>query len=365
MCVIIYAPKGKKISKNELKEAYDYNDDGCGMAWIEGGKVHYSKGYTNFEVFYNCMETKITNTTIDRVFHFRITSRGTTNCYQTHPFLASDDKKDMELLDYTGTTPVLFMNGTITKQKLYNGLNDTASYIIDNLSDNKINLSSKSTIKKIDKETGSKWAIVETSGVTLVGTFEEEDGLYFSNTYHKWSYWTNYSYNKSTKSYTKTVKDYYGEDYFDESEWYADIIESSFGYDALSIYYDALYYDMLEPAEALKVVVNYVKDEFDNEYNLSENFDDYEVNYDKCTFEECTYDDYEVASLFSEYEDYRDYLYAEEELDDDEDFEYPESLSDLFPRRETDVGNDSALKDWIDCTILSLKELCGLTDKND
>ena len=213
MCVIIYAPKGKKISKNELKEAYDYNDDGCGMAWIEGGKVHYSKGYTNFEVFYNCMETKITNTTIDRVFHFRITSRGTTNCYQTHPFLASDDKKDMELLDYTGTTPVLFMNGTITKQKLYNGLNDTASYIIDNLSDNKINLSSKSTIKKIDKETGSKWAIVETSGVTLVGTFEEEDGLYFSNTYHRWSYWTNYSYNKSTKSYTKTVKDYYNDMY--------------------------------------------------------------------------------------------------------------------------------------------------------
>ena len=39
MCVIIYLPKNTKISKDELRDAFDYNDDGAGIAWIKDGEV--------------------------------------------------------------------------------------------------------------------------------------------------------------------------------------------------------------------------------------------------------------------------------------------------------------------------------------
>lgn len=184
MCVIIYLPINTKINKQDLKDAFNYNDDGAGIAWIKDGKVHYTKGYTKFDDFCKANMDIINDDSIERVIHFRITSRGTTNPFQTHPFMLSDNTDDMKKLDYTGTNPVLFMNGTILQQKLIEGLNDTASFIVDTLYNSSLRFDNKNDLKFIDNYTGAKWAIVETTGVTLIGDFDVVDGVYYSNLYH-------------------------------------------------------------------------------------------------------------------------------------------------------------------------------------
>lgn len=341
MCVIVYVPVGKKISKNELMDCFDYNSDGCGMAWIKDNKVNYTKGYTNFEVFYDCMKDTINNDNIDRVFHFRITSRGTTNVYQTHPFMLSDKKDDMDKLDYCGETPVLFMNGTITTQKVIKGLNDTASFIIDELSNGTYDFNNKKDLNRIDKLTGAKWAIVQTTGVELVGNFDEEDGIFFSNLYHRWYNYNNYytSYSKSSKSNKFEI---------DNADWYGEWLDREYGADVANVYYDSMWFDDTTPTQALGIALEYYQ--LRNDDKVDE-FDDYNFYYD-----DCFYYDYTFNDLIDEFDCEIDGGYE------------PKTLADYFPEKSKDIqlldecATNKSFRDKISSSIISVKKLCGLVD---
>ena len=184
MCVIIYAPIGVEFDYNDLRDAFDFNPDGAGLGWVKDGLVSYSKGYVSYKDFVNHMSDIIDDTSMDRVIHFRITSRGKTSKRQCHPFLLSDDARESGLLDYMGKRTIMFMNGTITDQKLITGLNDTASFIIDTLYDSNLKYDNDADLNIISRLTGAKWAIMTTEGVSLVGDFTLSEGRYYSNTYH-------------------------------------------------------------------------------------------------------------------------------------------------------------------------------------
>lgn len=331
-CVIIYLKKGVKISKDELKDAFDYNDDGGGIAWVKNEKVYYSKGYKTFKEFYNENVNIIDDDSIERVIHFRITSRGETSAAQCHPFLLSDNKDDMALLNYEGKTTVLFMNGTIFNQKLISGLNDTASYIINNLYDNGYDF------KMIDKDTGAKWAIVESTGVSLFGDFEEDNGVYYSNLYHRWNYWSNLGNNYSNDS---LFYDCYGfDDIYDKDddkdgwgneEFYGDWLEEEYSEDAAWVYFDSLYYDGLTPNQALNIALEYIL-----EHGLAESDKSFEYT-------------------ISGDDVFEKHYTVEELLEDEDDLELLElsnisSLADLFPPKEdkcVDVCDESFKKDYL------------------
>lgn len=278
-CVIIYLKKGVKISKDELKDAFNSNPDGAGIAYIKNEKVHYSKGYKTFKEFYNKNLNIIDDDSIERVIHFRITSRGETLPEQCHPFLLSDNKEDMALLNYEGKTTVLFMNGTIFNQKLISGLNDTASYIIENLYDN------GHDFKMISKDTGAKWAIVESTGVSLFGDFEEDDGVYYSNLYHRHDYWSNLANSYSNDSlfydcydFDDINNDYDDKDGWENEEFYGDWLEEEYGEDASWVYFDSVYYDGLTPNQALNIALEYILEnglaESDKSFEYTINNDD-------------------------------------------------------------------------------------------
>ena len=52
MCIIIAKDKiGRLPKEEELKQAFDYNDDGAGFMYVENGKVVIDKGYMTYDSF--------------------------------------------------------------------------------------------------------------------------------------------------------------------------------------------------------------------------------------------------------------------------------------------------------------------------
>ena len=325
MCVIIYAPIGTKFDMKDLRDAFDYNDDGAGIAWLQNGLVSYSKGYTTFDDFTKNMKSIIDDTSMDRVIHFRITSRGKTSKTQCHPFLLSDDSKDAGILDYCGDRTVLFMNGTIMNQKLITGLNDTASFIIDTLYDSSLKFNNDADLNIIDELTGAKWAIMSTDGVSLVGDFTLVNGLYYSNTYHMWSKWVyndDFTYDncesygkKSKKSRKDTLRDSYIEDY------YYDL----YGYDGFDYgaEYEDYYGDSTDVSSEDEGIYFYHDNEEKIYYTLGDLIDGESTN---------------VVE------------------NDDTELYNKEALKSLFV---TDEGKQMKIKNWFDGTLSSIKQLYG------
>jgi len=87
MCIAIYKPEGKVLSKETLKECYDNNPDGAGFMYAQHKKLHIEKGFFSFDSFYQAYKKHETK---QAVIHFRIKTHGkidTTNC---HPFAVNN-----------------------------------------------------------------------------------------------------------------------------------------------------------------------------------------------------------------------------------------------------------------------------------
>lgn len=178
MCIIIYSKKGTKIEENELKEAWETNPDGGGYAILKGNRIYYRKGFMNYHEFLNSFR-KYNNKNYEKIVHFRITSKGSTNKRQTHPF----KKNNPNITEYTGKKPVYFMNGTISNLTLEKGLNDTATYIRKYRKGIKAN---QQGINILSQATDCRWAVVTVNGIFISDDFIKEDGLYYSNLNHKY-----------------------------------------------------------------------------------------------------------------------------------------------------------------------------------
>lgn len=111
MCIIA-AAKSRKLTKDEIKNCFTSNPNGAGIAWSEGGKNHFQKGFMTiekFQEFYNHFDI------LPHVAHFRIATSGGVSQELTHPFLISLDSPLP--LAGSGAQPLLFHNGIITDWK--------------------------------------------------------------------------------------------------------------------------------------------------------------------------------------------------------------------------------------------------------
>ena len=91
MCIAIYKPAFKVISKEILKECFDSNKDGCGFAYINTDHlgVKRIKVYKSmfFNKFYEKYERAIRlNPDSPFIIHFRIATHGTVDTFNCHPF---------------------------------------------------------------------------------------------------------------------------------------------------------------------------------------------------------------------------------------------------------------------------------------
>ncbi len=153
------------------------NSDGGGYAFNNGEHVVFSKGFMTFEAYWNAIQGIIGKR--DLVLHFRKSTNSTVNRQQTHPFFLSNTKK----LDGIVETSVIFMNGLIANQVLYDDMNDTQSYIKDHKQ--AFEVINQDVLNLIKSDTGCKWCVVTSDNIILSDGFIESDGKYYSNLNHK------------------------------------------------------------------------------------------------------------------------------------------------------------------------------------
>jgi len=200
MCIIAYS-ESRKLTKKEFDNCWRSNSDGFGIAWRDNGKIHYLKGYEKKEDAWKVYQ-KID--ILPHVAHFRITSTGKTLPELTHPFIV---EKDSNLkLKYSGIDSVLFHNGTISDWERF-GMSHfmDIGYIPEGeISDTRVAAMIVSKLgERALKFMSGKFVHFKLEESLLIGSFEEEKGVFFSNSGYKdsWGKISSYSFGKWDEDY--------------------------------------------------------------------------------------------------------------------------------------------------------------------
>lgn len=208
MCVIAICNEGKRLDKATFKACFTANDDGCGMAWMDGDLVGYAKGYMKKRTAWE-MYKQISS--MPHVVHFRLSSAGGVHKELTHPFIISQDSPIS--MYGLGKDELLFHNGTITDWK--NGLFTLAaingSFPEGHMSDTRFAAMAVSRVGDgYLSSLGGKFVICKKNGFVRYGDWSEKNGIYFSNLFweHRGSY---------TCSSNSSIGFNYGERYWDRN----------------------------------------------------------------------------------------------------------------------------------------------------
>ena len=250
MCIICAKPAGVKFPKDAyIKNMWEGNSDGAGIMWTSNNKVHIKKGFMKYKDFKNFLVRLKKRYDIDKipvVMHFRITTHGGTKPENTHPFPISSKVKNLQALEYCTNLGVAH-NGTITIKNPPE-ISDTMAYISQRLSRIRTRdgafYKKQLMLDKIEKEITSKMCFLDNVGnLKFIGKFEEEDGIFYSNTsylgYRRWysydyGYYGAYGGYRSSSKYDANKSSFY-EDEWDDS-W--DRYENLGGYRSSKTYND-------------------------------------------------------------------------------------------------------------------------------
>jgi len=83
MCLAIYKPKGKKVTREALQNGFESNSDGAGFAVAVGGRILIRKGFFTFDEFMAAWESFSDEAA---VIHFRYATHGMIGEKNCHPF---------------------------------------------------------------------------------------------------------------------------------------------------------------------------------------------------------------------------------------------------------------------------------------
>lgn len=216
MCIIIAKPTGIDIPSEEtLDSCFSSNRDGIGFSYaLQDGKVTISKGYANVKKLIKMLNTHEVTKEHNLIIHFRFATHGKKDPGNCHPFPLSPSFDDMRLLDCTCGTAIAH-NGVFSGVQAHPDHSDTMKFIGGVLAQPEIidNLDSKAVKELIRGYCGysSKLAFLKSSGLKLIGDFELNAGVYYSNSqYKKWGNYKNdwdNDYDCKSYCYIHKVKD--------------------------------------------------------------------------------------------------------------------------------------------------------------
>ena len=189
MCVIAYVPAGKQIKDETITAMFRNNPDGAGIMWkpLDGSKIQIRKGFMNG---YELIEAyKQIPVDCEKAIHCRIATSGKISVGCCHPFPVVSKLKDMK--NATDETDIALMhNGVIGFCTPKEGMNakhsDTMKFAQQYLLPLKEQLDFPPIKNLISESTNSRLLIFRQDAKTLMfGDWKKEDGIYFSNLYHK------------------------------------------------------------------------------------------------------------------------------------------------------------------------------------
>ena len=209
MCIIIAKMKNVEIPKKKiLQTCWKNNDDGAGFMFENNGQVEIVKGLMTFEDFYKKLteyNKKYNFKNKNLVIHFRIGTSGGLDASKTHPFILSNDEKELNKTHSFGNVGVAH-NGILSNYTYNKKLSDTQNFIKDFLyyvykMDNNFVYNQNATDLILSQlDTYNKLAIITKNGaMTLYNkqNFIEENGIFYSNNTFKENRFSVKKYNYS------------------------------------------------------------------------------------------------------------------------------------------------------------------------
>ena len=201
MCIIAAKKRGVHLpSKAVLETMFMCNPHGAGIAWLDdSGKVRIRKGLMTFEEFSTALDAVTAScdpVETPMILHFRITTHGGTAPENTHPYPITDSIKRLKALNIT--TPVAVAhNGIIPITPRAKDVSDTQEWIASVLSPLSRALpkwyKNPDALTLVRNTLQSKLAVLDSKGdITLVGDFNEDNGMLYSN--YSWMGWGTYGY---------------------------------------------------------------------------------------------------------------------------------------------------------------------------
>lgn len=215
MCVIIAKDKKDRLPTiEELKQCFNHNPDGAGFMYVDNGKVVIDKGFMKLGSFidhYNKLVAKYDNFKNKcLVIHCRIGTSGGKNVHNTHGYPLTNKIEYMQKT-YIRCNVGLMHNGVIAdyypEEDYYNDTQEFIKSFVYNLQYLDRNFYKRKYFRKLIEDiSGSKWAILDKDdNLYKIGVFSIENGLAFSNLYHKWTRTYSYGYSSYGKSNIEDV----------------------------------------------------------------------------------------------------------------------------------------------------------------
>ncbi len=185
MCIIAVC-KQRKLTEDELKNCFEHNNDGAGIAWCQDGENYYIKGLMTLDIVKYFYETI---NVFPHVVHFRNATSGGVSEELTHPFIVS--AKSPLPLDWHGKEPLFFHNGVLSswESDLFNFYIKKNKRIPDgSWSDSRfiailVHYLGPNVLNFLKR--GGKYALLNKNKITIYGNFIENNGVYFSNETYK------------------------------------------------------------------------------------------------------------------------------------------------------------------------------------
>tara|TARA_Y100000310_G_scaffold318374_1_gene372330 strand:+ start:1715 stop:2503 length:789 start_codon:yes stop_codon:yes gene_type:complete len=180
MCIAVYQPKGKKLSKEKFHECFSRNPDGFGLMFAKGGKIHIYKTLDDVERAYSVYSRlhKREARGKNMVLHFRIATHGSVNKKNCHPFRINERL-------------ALVHNGVISAVDThkYKDMSDTRVFAKEILAKLPPFFEWDEPIMRLIEEFigRSKLIIMDSAGMAHIvneGMGEWVDGMWFSNSSH-------------------------------------------------------------------------------------------------------------------------------------------------------------------------------------
>ena len=191
MCVIVIQNKAVFPGWDNLKACWTSNPHGAGFMYQEDDKVRIVKGLMTFEDFKNAVSLVKNYSSRPMVYHFRISSHGTVNARNTHPYPFSPNEKAMVALDLI--VPVGIAHNGVISRGAYSGfvqqslnITDTAQFLRERYQVLKNNNYVKKSelikeLKDESKASSSRFVMMDGKEVRLFGTWYNHKGCVYSN----------------------------------------------------------------------------------------------------------------------------------------------------------------------------------------
>lgn len=192
MCVAIYKPAGIACPSIEtLKQCWDANPDGAGIAWRTAdaeNPLHIEKGFMNWKEFETYWKAEqISSYTGDLFIHFRITTHGGTSEGNTHPFPIVDSDIALKAMS-CDCRNVLMHNGILPVVPDSKDISDTMM-LCKLIARGRFEERPQELMNLVNDIIGTnKLIMMDKHGVYMAGQWQEIDGVYYSNTLWQYRY---------------------------------------------------------------------------------------------------------------------------------------------------------------------------------